>query len=473
MSLINVISQISKGRGLGTVTPPPVTPENEWGLNPNEVWLVVFNGESNSGGYALNTELSAPELAIRSSVRIWNNNTSSFQDLDIGTNNLISHTGLTDNVTHGWENGMAIESEAARLPNPVYLVKTGQGGSLISDWAVGNPVGYWNTMINRVTAAKAAIEALGKVPKIIYWYSLGINDAITGTNVNTWGAAVESFFGTLREVFPNVRVLMTRLMEVEYNSYNLKIDEIIAADPLTHCIPTQDLTKRDTNHWDAAGMKKIAARFRNEMQVKSATFDNAVIVFDGNSLTNSGTPNGYGNGLKYPEVIKLINPFHKNGSVFTNVAVSGQTNQQMIDDAVAQVDSLYNPSKKCIVVAWEIGNDLYFNGDQSLALSRFITYCQARRAAGFKVIAVTPTRRDLGGTTPAGDTWAEYNTMVDNICTQMRSGFSVYADGLADIAADVRLQNPLDTTYYVDGVHHNGAGRVIIAEIVYNEIMKL
>lgn len=57
----------------------------------NATLVFVFTGESNSGGVAPNSEATAEELASTSSVQILNNTTLKFEDLDIGTNNLLDH----------------------------------------------------------------------------------------------------------------------------------------------------------------------------------------------------------------------------------------------------------------------------------------------------------------------------------------------------------------------------------------------
>ena len=41
-----------------------------------------------------------------------------------------------------------------------------------------------------------------------------------------------------------------------------------------------------------------------------------------------------------------------------------------------------------------------------------------------------------------------------------------YADALVDVAADSRLTDPQNTTYYFEGVHQNGAGRGIVGGLV-------
>lgn len=96
--------------------------------------LVIINGESNSGGYALNSEALSSELLPRSAVQILDNTgLATWQDLDIGTNNLVGHSGLSNGSTHGFELELANRAETDSFYNePVYLVKTGQGGSTIA-----------------------------------------------------------------------------------------------------------------------------------------------------------------------------------------------------------------------------------------------------------------------------------------------------------------------------------------------------
>jgi len=72
MSLISIIASFSGG---ATTPTPPVT---------STPLLIVFFGESNSGGLADNSDATAPELAERSVVKILDNvGLSEFQNLNI------------------------------------------------------------------------------------------------------------------------------------------------------------------------------------------------------------------------------------------------------------------------------------------------------------------------------------------------------------------------------------------------------
>jgi len=124
--------------------------------------LVVITGESNAGGYALNSEATPEELAPRPAVQILDNDALVFRPLAIGTNNLLGHAGLRPTETHGFE--LELANRAERWPadrQPVYLVKTGQGGSRIADWAPDGA--YFRTFRTRVAAARRLLANDGLV----------------------------------------------------------------------------------------------------------------------------------------------------------------------------------------------------------------------------------------------------------------------------------------------------------------------
>lgn len=229
-------------------------------------WLFVFTGESNSGGIALNSDLTTPEAASRSSVQILNNTTMGFENLQIDTNNLISHAGLTDNATHGLENALANETEARSITgaSQVYLVKTGQGGSTVAQWATDNGSGYWSTFLTRINAAKSLLATAGLKYKPVVFYSLGINDAIAGTDTATWKTGVSDHLARIRaELGTTTRIVMTKFEGPNMTAraaINTAIDEIAAADTYTRAVSTADLLVRDLNHWSAQGFRALGAR---------------------------------------------------------------------------------------------------------------------------------------------------------------------------------------------------------------------
>lgn len=184
-----------------------------------------------------------------------------------------------------------------------------------------------------------------------------------------------------------------------------------------------------------------------------------LIVFDGNSLT---VGQGATAGNDYPsQVTALISTPH----TYYNFGVGAQTTTDMVADAASQIDSLYNADLPInIVVAWEITNEIYYGTTAQAAYDNFVAYCQARKAAGFKVVALTVLPRSNAGTP------ADFEDKRQSANSLIRANWGTFADALADVAADSRIGDAgdeLDTTYYnADQVHMTDAGYGIIAATV-------
>jgi hypothetical protein len=99
---------------------------------PRGPLALVFAGESNSGGIALNSEATPAELAPRPAVQIMNlySGTFGFEPLRIGFNNVVDHEGLSTNpiyvpmppngiLVHGMELGLTNAVEAGLFPGEV------------------------------------------------------------------------------------------------------------------------------------------------------------------------------------------------------------------------------------------------------------------------------------------------------------------------------------------------------------------
>jgi hypothetical protein len=87
--------------------------------------------------------------------------------------------------------------------------------------------------------------------------------------------------------------------------------------------------------------------------------------------------------------------------------------------------------------------------------------CSGLRSAGFKVIITTLPARDA----ESGYTTANIATLA-SVNASIRSGYSAYANALADWAADPRLSDCTDTTYFLDGRNTTDAGDGVKATIV-------
>lgn len=217
--------------------------------------LVIISGESNSGGLGDNSRLTNAEKGQRQSVQILNNNSLTFEPLEIGVNNLIGHGGLNDNATHGWELGLA--NNVNKLSPPVYLCKTGQGGSIIGQWLKGSP--NYNAFLTRINAVKQIGINSGITYKPILWYTQGINDAIANNNVYIWKSDTIEHFDKIRLEFPNIPILFCDVTP-QYPAYTAAIKEIANIYPNCYFIPVNGAAFADPNHWNYDGLKLISGR---------------------------------------------------------------------------------------------------------------------------------------------------------------------------------------------------------------------
>ncbi len=149
---------------------------------------------------------------------------------------------------------------------------------------------------------------------------------------------------------------------------------------------------------------------------------------------------------------------------YFNAATSGDTVAQMIIDAPTQVDPLYRatlPSN--IVCAWSGINDASAGASAATIWSRLQTYCNARRAAGHKVVLCTEIDCQSAALNAADwhtTLWAAVNALIV-------AGWPTCADKLADLGANVNLQDATNTTYFnADKIHLTATGSVVAAGII-------
>ncbi len=233
-----------------------------------DISLIVMSGESNSGGFAVNTDCSTIELAPRPSLKIFNPYTSLFETMQIGVNNMQDHDGFVDNSSHSWENGIANMSVDGTIKKQIHLVKTGHGGSTISQWNTGGS--YSNKFNTRVASALATLK-LTDAPKFALWYSQGINDRMGGGwNGATWQNATIARFNYLRNIYGDFPIVMTKF-SYTYPDMDSLIESVCATVSNCYWISTGDLTRRDAYHWDYLGQKTIAARMVQKLKDQGYT----------------------------------------------------------------------------------------------------------------------------------------------------------------------------------------------------------
>lgn len=224
----------------------------------------VFTGESNSGGVGLNSSATVDELAPRSAVQIENLTSGLFlfENLDIGTNNLRDHAGLesSSSTAHGFELQLANSTEANAFPdNPqVYLIKTGQGGSKVDQWTLGNPTGYWTKFLQRTAAAKTQLP-LNR--QWVVWLSLGINDSLApATATSTWKTAMIAHINKIKADLPGAIIIMTEFQSMTSGSvYNGVIRELVAEEANVFSVDTTGAETDGLYHWLYGGLKTVGS----------------------------------------------------------------------------------------------------------------------------------------------------------------------------------------------------------------------
>lgn len=197
-----------------------------------------------------------------------------------------------------------------------------------------------------------------------------------------------------------------------------------------------------------------AARLRCDME--GAT---RAAVFDGNSLTR-----GFGVAAadSYPAVIRET---LSSAYCVINRGIDSQTTDAMETAAANRIDQwLERYPSNSVLVAWEGSNDIQFGASLATAQSRWNTYFASRVAAGWasngcKLVACTII--------PRGDSNAPKNVIVSDFNAWLRTNYSTYATHLVDLAADARLQNTADATYFnADTIHLTAAGYEVVAGLV-------
>lgn len=192
------------------------------------------------------------------------------------------------------------------------------------------------------------------------------------------------------------------------------------------------------------------------------------IVIDSDSQGRGPLNSSAGAGLDLQtQVTAGIDP----RATINNFAVGGQTVATMTADAVAQIDSLYSSSALAnVVILWGGTNDIFFGASAATTYARIVAYHTARRAAGFKTVAVTLLPRSDAGT-PVG-----YEAARISVNTSIRTNWATFADALADIAVDTRIGDSgdeTDTAYYADLVHMTGRGYAIVADLIKRALSTL
>jgi hypothetical protein len=231
-------------------------------LTDRTVPLIVIWGESNAGGLAPNASASAYQLLAQDRISIFNNNSRKFEKLQIAVNNNINHVTLPNNTTFGLE--IALIDSIHRIGRPVYLVKAGQGGGVLSQWVTTGA--YYDSLRTRLSEAVQLLKNKGYNPQIQFWMSFGINDGTLATNPTTWYNGVTDILNELKSEFgicPTIAMKVTRpggTYTASHIAIDNQLDSLAKYYPLFSVASTSGATMLDDYHWNKSGLQTIGNR---------------------------------------------------------------------------------------------------------------------------------------------------------------------------------------------------------------------
>lgn len=155
-----------------------------------------------------------------------------------------------------------------------------------------------------------------------------------------------------------------------------------------------------------------------------------------------------------------------------NLAVANSDIGQ-IEARAEQCDVLVHRYTQPWMVVFELTNTLFHGLSVDQTYARHVAYCQARRAAGFRVLIGTGIDRNnqlrLG--LPNTYTWED----MQRLNALIRDTWRTFADGLVDFAAIPEL-GPAgassNSRYFYDGVHPSNAAGMLMMNCVLAELQR-
>lgn len=217
--------------------------------------------------------------------------------------------------------------------------------------------------------------------------------------------------------------------------------------------------------WNVALSNEQVRKITEYLAVKWGFATKNYVLCVGNSLT-SGTGSTSGatqvlsaSGDNYPGQLWALL-----GSSTWDVRVDaypGRTLAQIVSEwpTAGSIISLPRATSRAIAILWEGTNTIAGTGSLAQAQALTITQCRALRAQGMKVVVGTVLPRQDSVAAQFEPTRLAYNTWL-------LANYPTFADGVANVAGDSRLQDPTNTTYFnPDKVHLNSTGYGVAAPI--------
>jgi hypothetical protein len=97
-------------------------------------------------------------------------------------------------------------------------------------------------------------------PQWVVWFSLGINDALSGTPIATWKTDTIAHLNKIKAELPGAIIIMTQFQSMGYSATDQAIAEIAAQEPNVFAVDSTGANLRDANHWSYSGLKTVTQR---------------------------------------------------------------------------------------------------------------------------------------------------------------------------------------------------------------------
>jgi len=156
---------------------------------------------------------------------------------------------------------------------------------------------------------------------------------------------------------------------------------------------------------------------------------------------------------------------------------AGTAGVQQGGQATDSLDPLLNSGyfAKQILIIWIGRNDITLYGPSASVgfgttiYNELVAYCQARRAAGWRVVVCDAIPgSDINTGTPATTGNMEIERLAFN--SAIAANWTTFADRFAQLSALNWTPGSSFATYYQDGVHPNAAGQALAAAAILAEV---
>lgn len=196
----------------------------------------------------------------------------------------------------------------------------------------------------------------------------------------------------------------------------------------------------------------------------------SAVVFDGNSIVSGPLPSPDSATPSFParvDELLMVDSSLKNYKVF-NAGFSGSTITQRTTQAATPNGirkNLRSYNKKDVLVFLEIINEWFAGTTKENIITKLQTYFTTCKNAGFGYLFCCTA---IDQKASSAVSWQNDRDWIND---QIRTTFPALGINVIDLAADSRLMDANNLTYFgTDKLHPRAAGQQVIAEIVYNAI---